>query len=43
MRREHVSWLRGDAPGGTIDIYMHIDPQAVRREYTACMPQLGLA
>lgn len=43
MKREHVSWLRGDAPIATMDIYNHIDPQVVRAEYLACIPQLGLA
>lgn len=42
MTREHVTWLRGDSPRGTMDIYLHIDPADVRESYIARMPKLGL-
>lgn len=42
MPREYISWLRGDAPAATMDIYMHNDPDDVRESYLAHVPQLGL-
>lgn len=42
MRREHVKWLRGDAPGETMDVYHHIDPKSVREEYREKVPRFGL-
>lgn len=42
MKREHISWLRGDAPTETIDIYNHIDPKEVRQAYLRFIPQLGV-
>ncbi|HWG89365.1 MAG TPA: tyrosine-type recombinase/integrase [Candidatus Thermoplasmatota archaeon] len=42
MTREHIGWLRGDAPRGTMDIYLHIDPAEVRESYLARIPKLGL-
>jgi integrase/recombinase XerD len=42
MKREYVAWLRGDAPRGTLDIYLHIDAADVRESYLARIPQLGL-
>lgn len=40
MSREHRRWLRGDAPGGADDLYDHIDPEDVKKEYLRCMPRL---
>ena len=42
MRREHVKELRGDARSEAIDIYHHIDREDLRKQYLACIPQLGL-
>jgi integrase/recombinase XerD len=42
MNREYVKWLRGDAMREAIDIYHHIDPDDVKKEYLAHIPQLGL-
>ena len=42
MRREYVAWLRGDAIKEAIDIYFHVSPEDVRREYLAHIPQLGI-
>ena len=42
MRREYVKWLRGDVMKEAIDIYFHIDPEDVRKEYLAYVPQLGV-
>jgi len=42
MRREYVAWLRGDVIREAIDIYYHINPEDVRREYLAHIPQLGV-
>jgi integrase/recombinase XerD len=42
MPREMVQWLRGDAMRDAIDIYNHINPMDVRREYLAHIPQLGI-
>jgi integrase/recombinase XerD len=42
MRREYVKWLRGDSIHEAVDIYYHIDPEDVRREYMMHIPQLGV-
>jgi integrase/recombinase XerD len=42
MRRELIQELRGDSRRDAIDIYDHIDPEELRREYLRCMPLLGL-
>lgn len=42
MQREHVKELRGDARSEAIDIYHHIDREELRKQYLACVPQLGL-
>jgi len=42
MRREYVKWLRGDAIKEAVDIYYHIDPEDVRKEYMTHIPQLGV-
>ena len=42
MPREHIMWLRGDAPQNAMDIYIQVDRAAVREEYRRKIPQLGL-
>jgi integrase/recombinase XerD len=42
MERSYVQWLRGDAIREAVDIYFHVDPEDVRREYLAHIPQLGI-
>jgi integrase/recombinase XerD len=42
MSREHIMWLRGDAPLSAFDEYLHLNPQDVRRDYLAHIPQLGI-
>ena len=42
MKREYVQWLRGDAIKEAVDIYFHIDPEDVRKQYLAHIPQLGI-
>jgi integrase/recombinase XerD len=42
MRREYVKWLRGDAISEAIDIYFHISPEDVKKEYLTHVPQLGI-
>jgi integrase/recombinase XerD len=42
MNRTYVQVLRGDARGDPIDIYHHVDMSAVRKEYLAFIPQLGI-
>jgi integrase/recombinase XerD len=42
MRREYVAWLRGDAIKEAVDIYFHISPEDVRKQYLANIPQLGV-
>jgi len=42
MRREYVKWLRGDTIKEAVDIYYHIDPEDVRKEYMMHIPQLGV-
>lgn len=43
MKREYIKELRGDKRTEAIDIYHHIDKEALKREYLACIPQLGVA
>lgn len=40
MRREFIQELRGDRRKETVDIYDHIDPEELRREYLASIPRL---
>ena len=42
MQREFIKALRGDRRKEAIDIYDHIDKEELRREYLACIPQLGI-
>jgi integrase/recombinase XerD len=42
MKREYVQWLRGDAIKEAVDIYFHINPEDVRKQYLAHIPQLGV-
>lgn len=42
MPREHVKWLRGDAIREALDIYDRINPDDVRKNYLAHIPQLGV-
>ena len=42
MKREYVQWLRGDAIKEAVDIYFHISPEDVRKQYLAHIPQLGV-
>ncbi len=42
MRREYIQFLRGDAIKEAIDIYFHINPEDVRKEYLVHIPQLGV-
>jgi integrase/recombinase XerD len=42
MKREYVQWLRGDAIKEAVDIYFHISPEDVRKQYLAYIPQLGV-
>lgn len=42
MKREYVKWIRGDATQEAIDIYYHIDPEDVRREYLRCIPRVDV-
>jgi len=42
MPRDHVKWIRGDAMREAIDIYNHIDPEDVKRNYLACIPKFGV-
>lgn len=42
MSREHIMWLRGDAPLSAFDGYLHLNPEDVRRNYLAHIPQLGI-
>ena len=42
MRREYVQELRGDRRREAIDIYHHIDKEALRKEYLSCIPKLGI-
>ena len=42
MDREFIKVLRGDRRNEAIDIYDRIDRQDLRKEYLACIPQLGL-
>lgn len=42
MRREYVQWLRGDVIKEAIDIYFHIDPEDVKKNYLAHVPHFGV-
>ncbi len=42
MKREYIKELRGDTRGEAMDIYHHIDHDELRKEYEACMPELGI-
>lgn len=42
MRREYVKELRGDARREAMDLYHHIDREALKKEYLACIPKLGV-
>ncbi|MEM0357486.1 MAG: tyrosine-type recombinase/integrase [Candidatus Bathyarchaeia archaeon] len=42
MPREYVKELRGDKRREAIDIYHHIDKEALRKTYLACIPKLGI-
>jgi len=42
MPREPVKWIRGDAMHEAIDLYNHIDPEDVKRNYLACIPKFGV-
>jgi len=42
MRREYVKWLREDSIHEAVDIYYHIDPEDVRKEYMMHISQLGV-
>lgn len=43
MSREHLAELRGDVRDETVDYYVHIDKDELRREYLRCMPRLYIA
>ena len=40
MNPEYIKWLRGDAVKDAWEIYNHINPEAVRKEYLLRMPGL---
>ena len=42
MPREYIQELRGDARGEAIDIYTHILPEDLRREYLARVPKFDI-
>jgi len=42
MKKEYVQWLRGDAIKEAVDIYFHINPEDVRKQYLAHVPPLGV-
>jgi len=42
MKREYIKELRGDTRGEAMDIYHQIDRDELRKEYQACMPELGI-
>ena len=42
MPREQVKWIRGDAMHEAIDLYNHIDPEDVKRNYLAGIPKFGV-
>jgi len=42
MRREYVKELRGDVRREAVDLYNHIDCEDLRKQYLACIPQLGI-
>jgi site-specific recombinase XerD len=35
MKAEYVQWLRGDSIKRAVDIYFHVDPMDVRKQYLA--------
>lgn len=41
MKREHIKVLRGDALPDTMDIYLTIDWDELRKEYLRCVPLLA--
>jgi len=42
MKREYIKELRGDTRSEAMDIYHQIDRDELRKEYQACMPELGI-
>lgn len=42
LDREHLAELRGDVRTQTVDYYIHIDKEDLRREYLRCVPRLYL-
>ena len=42
MPRDQVKWIRGDVMRDAIDLYNHIDPEDVKRNYLACIPKFGV-
>lgn len=42
MPRDQVKWIRGDVMREAIDLYNHIDPEDVKRNYLACIPKFGV-
>lgn len=40
MNPEYIKWLRGDSLGEAWEIYNHVDPEAVKKEYLLRMPRL---
>jgi integrase/recombinase XerD len=42
MPRDQVKWIRGDVMHEAIDLYNHIDPEDVKRNYLACIPKFGV-
>ena len=42
MSREFIKELRGDVRHEAIDIYDHIEPEELKREYLARIPKLGV-
>jgi integrase/recombinase XerD len=42
MPRDFVKELRGDVRHEAIDIYNHIDKEALRESYLAHIPRLGI-
>jgi integrase/recombinase XerD len=42
MEERYIAWLRGDTPKGSIGVYIHIDPDDVRKSYLAHIPRLGV-
>ncbi len=42
MEREMIKELRGDASRDAMDIYYHIDPEELKKQYLARIPSLGI-